>query len=149
MRVDPERVAGAAMALLGAAAVAGALRLPETAIDEGPGTRFLPVVLGLVLAVLGAAVAVRRGAGAAGGEGEPGRTGRVLATLVAVGGYAAGVERLGFLPVSTVFLAILLVAYGERRWPLVGAVAVGATAVTYLVFGVWLKVPLPPGLLGP
>ncbi|HET9490697.1 MAG TPA: tripartite tricarboxylate transporter TctB family protein [Methylomirabilota bacterium] len=134
---------GAAMALLGVIAVAGALRLPEALIDEGPGTRFLPILLGLVMAILGAAVAFRPGGQARATDADPGRWRRLLATALAIVLYIVLFERLGFLATSTLFLAGLLGAYGERRWPVVGAVAAGATVLTYLVFAVWLKVPLP------
>lgn len=134
---------GAAMALLGVIAVAGALRLPEALIDEGPGTRFLPILLGLVITVLGAAVALRPAAGAPATEADPGRWRRLLVTVLGVVLYVVTFERLGFLAVSALFLAGLLAAYGERRWPVIGAVAAGATVLTYLVFAVWLKVPLP------
>jgi putative tricarboxylic transport membrane protein len=138
-----ERVMGAAMALLGLIAVAGALRLPEALIDEGPGTRFLPILLGLVMAILGAAVAFHPGGQARATDADPGRWRRLLATALAIVLYIVLFERLGFLATSALFLAGLLAVYGERRWPVVGAVAAGATVLTYLVFAVWLKVPLP------
>jgi hypothetical protein len=138
-----ERVMGAATALLGVVAVVGALRLPEALVDEGPGTRFLPILLGLVITILGAAVALRPGADARATDAEPGRWRRLLVTVLGIVLYVVTFERLGFLVVSALFLAALLVAYGERRWPVVGAVAAGATVLTYLVFAVWLKVPLP------
>jgi hypothetical protein len=56
--------------------------------------------------------------------------------------------RLGFLLATVPFLALLLLVYGERRWPVVLAVAVGATGVSYALFAVWLGVPLPPGPFG-
>ena len=134
---------GAATALLGVVAVAGALRLPEALVDEGPGTRFLPILLGLVITILGAAVALRPGADARATDAEPGSWRRLLVTVLGIVLYVVTFERLGFLVVSALFLAALLVAYSERRWPVVGAVAAGATVLTYLVFAVWLKVPLP------
>jgi hypothetical protein len=39
------------------------------------------------------------------------------------------------------------VVHGERRWGVVLAVSVLASAATYGLFGLWLKVPLPSGLL--
>ena len=70
-------------------------------------------------------------------------------TLGAIVAYVLALGRLGFLLATAPFLAVLLLAYGERRWPVVLAVALGATGATYALFAVWLGVPLPRGLLGP
>ena len=51
-------------------------------------------------------------------------------------------------PQNCPFLAVLLLAYGERRGTVVVTVALAATGVTYALFAVWLHVPLPAGLLG-
>jgi hypothetical protein len=139
------------MAALGVAVVGGALGLPEGTETGGPGARFLPAVLGGLLVLLGGAVAVRV-AGRA-GDGSPGsrpggwaRAGGILGALVA---YTVAFERLGFPAATVLVLAALLVTHGERRAWVVVAVALAATAATYGVFAVWLKVPLPRGLLGP
>lgn len=148
MRIDGERVMGVGAAVVGLLAVSEALRLTEDTMTGGPGPRFLPVSLGVIVAVLGAAVAVRP---------SPDRprssTGRVerlriAATVIGLVLYAVVFERLGFLIASAAFMALLLLLYGERRWLVVLAVAVGAAGATYAVFAWWLGVPLPPGLLG-
>jgi hypothetical protein len=73
---------------------------------------------------------------------------RVAWTLGTLGAYVLALERLGFLLATVPFLTVLLLVYGERRWPVVLAVALGATAATYALFAMWLGVPLPPGILG-
>jgi hypothetical protein len=139
------------MAVLGAAVVAAALGLPEGTETGGPGTRFLPVVLGGLLVVLGARVGFGRAP--AGGEvaagPAPGGWARVVWTLAVLGAYVLAFERLGFLLATAAVVAVLLVAYGERRPPVVLAVALAATGATYALFALWLKVPLPRGVLGP
>jgi putative tricarboxylic transport membrane protein len=149
MRVDGERVMGVGAAVVGLLAVSEALRLTEDTMTGGPGPRFLPVSLGVVVAVLGAAVAVRPSAD----RPRSASTGwverlRISATVVGLVFYAVVFERLGFLIASAAFMALLLILYGERRWLVVLAVAVGAAGATYAVFAWWLGVPLPPGLLG-
>ena len=150
MKPDGERVMGVAAVLVGLAAVAESLRLTEDTLTGGPGTRFLPLSLGLIIAVLGGAIALRpaRGRAAEAPAGAGGRL-RIGATLAGLVLYALGFERLGFLVSTAMFVALLLVFYGERRWPVVLAVAVGAAGATYAVFARWLGVPLPPGILGP
>jgi hypothetical protein len=78
---------------------------------------------------------------------EAGR--RVLTTVAVIVGYTLVLDRLGFLLATVALVGILVRLYGERRWPVVVGVAVGAAAGTYGLFATWLKVPLPPGLLAP
>ena len=150
MKPDGERVMGVAAVLVGVVAIAESLRLTEDTLTGGLGTRFLPLSLGLIIAVLGGAIALRpaRGRAAQAPAGAGGRL-RIGATLVGLVLYALVFERLGFLISSSAFVALLLVFYGERRWPVVLVVAVGAAVATYAVFARWLGVPLPPGILGP
>jgi putative tricarboxylic transport membrane protein len=149
MRLDGARVTGAGAALVGLLAAAEALRLAEDTLTGGPGTRFLPVTLGLIVAGLGGAVALRPARGRPEAEAPPGGRLRIAATVVGLVLYALAFERLGFGVASAIVVALLLVFYGERRWPVVVVVAVGAAGVTWAVFAWWLGVPLPPGLLGP
>ena len=138
------------MALVGLVAVALGSQLREGTATGGPGARFLPVLLGLIVAVLGVGIALRPGISEGGADASaPGGTGRVAWTLGAIVVYVLALGHLGFLLATPPFLAVLFVAYGERRWPVVLAVALGATGATYALFGVWLKVPLPRGILGP
>lgn len=164
-----DRGIGIAAGLLGLAIIGETLRLPEETLTGGPGTRFLPLLLGAIIAGLGALLAAGRPGGARlPAHGVPGTPGpgareeepaapgagrreprrRIWLTLAAVGAYAVAFERLGFLPASPLFLSGLLLAYGERRWPVVAGVAGAATALAYAVFALWLRVPLPAGVLG-
>jgi putative tricarboxylic transport membrane protein len=141
---------GIAATLVGLVAIALARQLPEGTATGGPGTRLLPTLVALIVAALGAAVAFRPPAASA-APGDADRTGplRLGGTLAATVAYALAFERLGFLVATATFLVVLLPIHGERRWPVVAAVAVGATAATYAVFALWLRVPLPAGVLGP
>jgi putative tricarboxylic transport membrane protein len=145
------RAVALGLAVLGVGSLVLAVGLPQGTEHGGPGTRFLPLLLGGIVVALGVAVALRPG----GPGGEPaaermapdGRR-RALWTLGAIVAYVLALERLGFLLATAPFLAILLGAYGERRWTVALAVAVAATGATYALFAAWLGVPLPAGLLG-
>ena len=138
------------MALVGLVAVALGSQMREGTATGGPGARFLPVLLGLIVAVLGAGIALRPGVSKAGEDApDAGGAGRVAWTLGVVVAYVLALGYLGFLLATAPFLAVLFVAYGERRWPVVLAVALGATGATYALFAMWLGVPLPRGILGP
>jgi hypothetical protein len=148
---------GAAAAVVGAATAAFAWGLTEGTSTGGPGSSFLPVTLGGLMVLLGAVIVLAPAPArsqppdpAPGGEAGAGSThGRALATVAAMGVYTLLVDRLGFLLATAALLAVLVRMYGERRWAVVLAVSVCATGATYGLFAVWLKVPLPPGLLAP
>lgn len=151
VRRPGDRAVGLGIAALGVAAAAAGFGLSEGTETGGPGTRFLPVALGVLLAVLGGAVALGpRPAGAREPSASaPGGGARAGWTLLGLAVYVVAFERLGFLLATALVLAGLLVVFGERRPPVVVAVAVAATGATYALFALWLKVPLPKGLLGP
>lgn len=70
-----------------------------------------------------------------------------LAVLVACTGYLLASESLGFLPTAALALGGMLWAFRVRPW-LAAALAVTASVVTYQLFAVALRVPLPRGFWG-
>lgn len=56
---------------------------------------------------------------------------------------------LGFPVATTLLLVAFFVLLGERRWYMVGALAVGTTLVIQLGFSLGLNVRLPLGVLAP
>jgi tripartite-type tricarboxylate transporter receptor subunit TctC len=71
-----------------------------------------------------------------------------LAEIVAwVVAYLLLAEWIGFLLVAAVLLTLLLRRLGNG-WPLAVAVSIVIVPLTYQLFAVWLRVPLPRGWLG-
>jgi hypothetical protein len=116
-----------------------------TALRMGPG--YFPLVLGAVLALLGAAVAIKGLLATAPDpvEALPWRS-IVLITLAVVL-FGLGVRPLGLAP--ALFGAVLLAAFSSRRagWLEAVLVAGGLTLFCILVFIYGLGLPVP--LLGP
>ena len=145
--VRTDAVAAGAVLVLAAVALHEAGQLPfGTVRDPGPG--FLPWWIGttlglLAVLLLGQALAARPPARAAG------RGRRVLGVAGLVGALAAYVallEPLGY-PLSTFLLVLFLLRVVDpHRWTQALGVAAVAAVGSYVVFAVWLKVPLPPGL---
>lgn len=132
---------GAVLALLGlGVAINAGLRLDfGTLRAMGPG--FFPTVLGAMLALLGASVAVpawRRGA-----DTLTIRWGDAAAVIAAILIFGLGMSRLGV--VLACFLAVLIASlpapHPGWRWRLVLACAV--TVLTYVVFILGLRMSLP------
>ena len=71
----------------------------------------------------------------------------VLAILILTV-YGLLINRLGFL-VSSFFLILTLMHYiGSSTWRMSLLAAFLVSAIAYLLFGIWLKVPLPKGMFG-
>src|SRR3972149_6275560 len=101
MRLDGERVTGVAAMLVGLLAVVESFRLAEDTLTGGPGPRFLPASLGLIVAVLGGAIAVRPPPGGPGCRCRPaswGREPRVIDVLQNLGmGFAVALAPANLL----------------------------------------------------
>ncbi|MBI1962167.1 MAG: tripartite tricarboxylate transporter TctB family protein [Candidatus Rokubacteria bacterium] len=134
--------------LLGAGAVVWeAAKLPFGVV-RNPGPGFVPWWVALVLAALSALLGVQalraRPSGPPAGA-ERGGWGRVAGLLVALGVYVAALSPLGY-PIATFLLVLLMLRPMLRRRPgsALGLAALAAGG-SYLLFAVWLSVPLPPG----
>jgi putative tricarboxylic transport membrane protein len=139
-------VAAGGVLLLAAIAAYEAAKLPlGTTGNPGPG--FLPwwaaVALGfLALLRLGQTRLARP---APDGEGQDRRVATVAGLVVALVAYVALVEVLGY-PLSTFLLVLVALRLMEpRRWAVTLGIAAAAAIASFVVFAVWLKVPLPPG----
>lgn len=113
-----------------------------------PGSGFLPVWLGAALVVLVALLVLRN-------RGEPeeaaNESGAWRKPAVIVAGLVvcvALVELLGFVAAVGAYLLFLLLYVEKLPAWLGGGVAIGATLSIYLIFAVWLRVPLPQGPWG-
>ena len=127
--------------------VAVAMGLP---MWEGfaPATGFLPLVYGVLLALLGIAATAADVLSAAGDGEAKSPVGRPLMILLALAAGVAGIESAGFF--VSMFLAMLFLFRVAERLPVVSSLAVsaGSALVLTLVFRTWLGVPFPAGPWG-
>jgi putative tricarboxylic transport membrane protein len=117
-----------------------------------PGPGFFPLVLATGLLVLSIAiviVALRAPAPASNGSRASlaGRA-RAVLTLAALLAYVFLMEPLGFAIATAMLLAVLFTVAAPTRWPLALGGSVVAAGAAWLVFRVWLKIPLPAGPWG-
>ena len=130
-------------AALGALWIVRAARMTPLWDGFAPGSGFMPLWYGVILIALSGAIlflAVEKR------QEEP--IGKVLVLLAVVAATIVGFSLAGFAP--SIFLMLLVLFAVVERLPLARsvAVAVAVTAVLFLVFRTWLKVPLPSGPLG-
>jgi putative tricarboxylic transport membrane protein len=142
-----DAIAAVAVLALGAGAALAAARLPFGAV-RNPGPGFFPWWLGVVLLLLGAVLLGQalRGAGRAGAAAtRPWKVVQLLAALVV---YVYVLDAAGY-PVATFLLVVFMLRVLEpHRWVVALPVAVLVAGGSYVLFAVWLGVPLPAGPLG-
>lgn len=141
-------IAALAMLLVAGATVYESAKLPF-GVARNPGPGFVPwwigVALGALSVLLGAhALRAGRIEGPA-RRSERGAWRQVAGLLVALALYVAALSPLGY-PASTFLLVLLMLRSMVRARPVLAlGLAVLAAGGSYLLFAVWLKVPLPPG----
>ena len=117
----------------------------ELGTFKEPGSGMLSFFGGLALCGLSLAL-IYRGWGVR--EIQKPHARRVILALISLFGYSLFLDRLGFI-VATFFLVGILLRLGQPRpwWMLLGISAL-STFLAYLIFGVFLHVYFPRGLLG-
>jgi len=129
----------------------------DTLATPGPGA--FPLLLGVLLLLLavcqivvlalarvvdGAALDAEVGGSAEVAEPAP-RHGAPLLMMGALGVYAASVTWVGFLTASGLLVLVAARLMGAREWWRAVVLALAVVAGTYLLFALWLGVPLPAG----
>jgi putative tricarboxylic transport membrane protein len=131
---------------------AAAQRLPTTIAAEFAGPSFMPTLLSIALGICGAGIVFQARSlpptNRMPGWFEADRAGafRIAVVAGATAAYNLLLEPLGYLIVTFVFLVFLL-WYLKVSWLLNIIISLIATASTYALFVIWLKVVLPMGLL--
>ena len=130
----------------------GSLQLSLGSVNN-PGPGFFPFGAGLILGILSAVVFIQtRRAASPVKEGQssvstsPASARKIFLATVALLAYAVGMEYLGFLISTFVFLAFLLRMIEPQRWSVVLLESFLASGICYFIFQVWLRVELPRGI---
>lgn len=141
-----DRLAGLAFATFGVLVGVRAVGL-DVGGWRTPGPGFFPLLVGVATSVLGTALAFSRTAPSL--KGDPLNTGRrkLLGAGVLLEGYVLGFDRLGFVPVTFVFILVWLRVVERSSWREATLVAAAAAIAMYAVFIRWLAIPLPAGIL--
>jgi putative tricarboxylic transport membrane protein len=133
--------------IFGAGAAYESTKLPFGTVHN-PGQGFFPWWTSVVIILLAMILLIRalKSRSSAARE-KSGRIARVIALLVVLGAYTFLLDPLGY-PLCTFLLVLFMLRATEPQpW----TVALGMAALTavgsYVVFAVWLSVPLPRGPL--
>jgi len=146
--MNSERISSLVLVLLSVFILAESRRYSLGTIDY-PGPGFLPVLLGIAIGLMSLALFIRSLA----------RKHRLKTSwpdrqgFIAVGAIFMGIlvftlllEASGYLLNTFLLFVMLLRPVGKQSWSLTMLVSFAAVLISYLLFDVWLKVPLPRGI---
>ena len=126
------------------------LKLPMFVL-EVPGPGFLPLLLAVAIIGVGGALTVKgiySWSKTSEGVFPDGLGWRRLAVaVIPLFAFLLLINTLGFFLMCLLYLAVVAFGLGVRSWRVLVTLPLTATVVLHLVFSVWLKVPLPKGIL--
>jgi putative tricarboxylic transport membrane protein len=141
-------VAVAAVALaLGVAAIFESAKLPLGTV-RNPGQGFFPWWISIVIVLLAVVLLTQAlTSRPSTNQQAPGRIAKVTALLLVLAAYTFLLDFLGYL-ICTFFLVLFMLrATDPHRWLVALSMALFTAVGSYVVFAIWLSVPLPRGLL--
>jgi len=149
--MDRQRWGAFAWLIFGILISFGSLRLSLGSFhDPGPG--FLPFIAGALLTGLSLVLFLQTARGGkAKTEARPfivdkQRAWKASLTVIALLAYAIGMDYLGFLVSTTIFLAFILWVVEPQRWYIVIFGSILASVISFTIFEILLKSPLPRGI---
>ena len=151
-----EAISGGVFIAIGLAVASQAMKMSYL-IDSVPGPGFLPTWIAAGLIFCGAVIvfkAFRRTEPVLVVVDEdapawPDKAGkrRVALVLACLAVALVLLNTLGFFITVTLFVGTVIFGLGVRSWPMLLGVPILAAGILYLVFAIWLSVPLPDGIL--
>jgi len=117
---------------------------------RSPGPGFFPFCLGITLGTFAIILVVTRTSDQEEGKitnlWKGTKLGRAILVLTCLIIYCFLLPILGYLVMTFGLMAALLIVGGKRMWVEI-VIALIITWISYVIFGVWLYVPLPKGFL--
>ena len=143
--VRRDAVTAAAALAFGAAVLYEASKLPFGTVHN-PGQGFFPWWTSAVIVLLALILLVQalRSRSSNAHEG-PGRIVKVAALLIVLAAYTFLLEPLGYMLSTFLLVLFMLRGIDPQRWTVALGVAAMTAIGSYVVFAIWLSVPLPRG----
>jgi putative tricarboxylic transport membrane protein len=146
-----ETIVGFGVLSIGALLLLGTIKMPYF-LEGVPGPGFLPLWLSLGLVATGGMLTIKGIWPGPLPKAEviwPGwvawRKNGILLSALAISFLL--LDLLGFLVTTALFVAAVAFGLGTRSWRILASVPLMTAIVLYGVFAVWLRVPLPRGIL--
>ncbi|WP_134701112.1 tripartite tricarboxylate transporter TctB family protein [Ammoniphilus sp. YIM 78166] len=110
-------------------------------VNKGPGGGFLPAVMGVLLILASLILLMKK-------EAKVAYQRKNFAPVFAVFIVLLFIKYLGMMIACGLFIVAWLKYLEQYSLGRASAIGIGTTVAIYLVFKVWLNVPLPTGVLG-
>ena len=147
-----EAIVGALLLALGVVVMVESRRLGAGWTADGPGSGYFPFYIGLILCIASAGIFWQ----AVGSKKRDGRAfvdreqfGRVLSVFVPAIVYVLAIVFVGIYVASAIYIAVFMVVLGKYAAWKAALIGFLVSAVFFLMFEVWFKVPLYKGTLRP
>lgn len=138
--------------VIGAVVIGESRRLGAEWTSDGPGAGYFPFYIGLILCISSAAILYQSVSPKSADKRtfvDREQLGRVLSVLVPVAVYVLAIVFLGLYVASAAYIALFMIVLGKYSPVRSVLLGVGVSAVFFLMFEVWFKVPLYKGTLEP
>ena len=141
-------VVAALILLFGALVAWDSYRLGASWASDGPEAGYFPFYIGMLICISGAVVLVQSLLGL--------RTDRrvfvthqqlkqVMVILLPSTVYVLGVQLIGIYVPSALFIGLFMRFAGHYGWLRSAVVGAGVSLVSFVLFEIWFKIPLPKG----
>ncbi|MBU6380804.1 MAG: tripartite tricarboxylate transporter TctB family protein [Betaproteobacteria bacterium] len=134
--------------LLGLVVLADSWRIGASWAEDGPQAGYFPFYIGLIICITSLinfykAFRMRDSSSFVSRQ----SLGLVLTVLLPTVVYVALIQWLGIYLASSLFIAAFMWRLGGYRLILIAPVAIGVSAMFFIMFEIWFTVPLPKGPL--
>jgi hypothetical protein len=147
-----EAVVALLVVVFGAVVIQGSSKLGSGWTTDGPGAGYFPFYIGVILCISGAGSLYQAVLGKNRNTEifvDSEQLKRVLSVLIPAAVYVGAIQFLGLYVASTIYVAAFMIVLGKYS-PLKSViVGVAMSAVFFMMFEVWFKVPLFKGSLDP
>lgn len=133
---------------LGALVVYDSYRLGSSWSADGPQAGYFPFYIGLLVCVSSAVVLVQSLRKLKSDKNifvTIPQLKQVLVILVPSTVYVLGVQLIGIYVSSAVFIGLFMRIFGNYSWLRSVLVSLAVSVITFLMFEIWFKIPLPKG----
>jgi len=133
---------------LGALVVYDSYRLGASWASDGPEAGYFPFYIGLLMCICCAVVFGQSLARLKSDRRvfvSTGQLKQVLVILLPSTAYVLGVQLIGIYVPSAFFIGLFMKFAGKYSWLRSVAVGVAVSVVSFLLFEIWFKIPLPKG----
>ena len=147
-----DAVVAAILLVVGAVVIVESRRLGAGWSSDGPGAGYFPFYIGLIICISSLGILYQSLLSKAADKGtfvDREQLGRVLSVLLPVAVYIFVIVFLGLYVASAIYIALFMIILGKYNPVRSVVLGVVVSAVFFVMFEVWFKVPLFKGSLDP